>query len=190
MSGLEIRTKLMPGERVLWEGSPAQGILFTSRDALLIPFSTVWLSFTLFWLWTAISNGAPVFFRLWGTMFLAIGLFIFAGRFAVDAWLRKRTVYAVTDQRVLIVRKGPFASFTSIGLDRLPEINLIGDGGARGDIRFGPTASLSGDRAMSAWVPSLDQTPQFLGIAAPSSVFDVLMQASRTMRTRTNAESS
>jgi hypothetical protein len=177
-----IASKLMSGEHVLWEGVPARGLLLTSRDAFLIPFSLIWLAFTVFWLGTAVTTGAPIFFRLWGAMFVAIGLFLFVGRFVVDAWLRSRTSYAVTDQRILIVRSAPFPSITSIDLDRLPEINLIGDGMPTGHIRFGPSTLFPGNRSMLAWVPSLDAVPQFLGVTKPSSVFQTLMQASRKLR--------
>lgn len=180
-------TRLRPGERLLWEGLPARGLLFTGRDVYLIPASVSGLAFMLFWLWNVMNSGAPVFFRVWGTMFLGVALFLFAGRFAVDAWLRSRTSYAVTDQRVFIVRNAPFPSFTSIELDRLPEINLIGDGNLRGHIRFGPAASLSIGRPTLAWIPSLDTVPQFLGIAAPSKVFDLIMQASHNVRVASHA---
>ncbi|MGO4436459.1 PH domain-containing protein [Rhizobium sp. RAF56] len=190
MSGDGVKNRLMSGECVLWAGSPAQGLLFTGRDAFLIPLSMLWLAFTIFWLGTAVATGAPIFFRLWGAMFVAMGLFLLAGRFIVDAWLRSRTSYAVTDQRILIVRSAPFPSVTSIDLDRLPEINLIGDGNPRGHIRFGPSALFAGNRSMLAWVPSLDAVPQFLGITTPSKVFETVMQASRKLRAGLDAGAS
>lgn len=183
-------TQLMPGERILWEGSPARGLLFTGRDILLIPMSMSGLAFIIFWLWTASTIRAPIFLLLWGTMFLVVALFLLAGRFVADAWLRSRTSYAVTDQRVLIIRKAPFPSFTSIGLDRLPEINLIGDGKSQGHIRFGPSPFFLNSRSILAWIPSLDAVPQFLGITTPSKVFDVIMQASRKMRAASEADAS
>jgi hypothetical protein len=190
MNGDGIENRLMSGEHILWAGSPARGLLFTSRDAFLIPFSMIWLAFTIFWLGTAVATGAPIFFRLWGAMFVVIGLFLFVGRFIADAWLRSRTSYAVTDQRILIVRSAPFPNVTSIDLDRLPEINLIGDGKPTGHIRFGPSTFFPGNRSMLAWVPSFDAVPQFLGIAMPSTVFQTVMQASRKLRAGLDARES
>jgi hypothetical protein len=185
MTADDLNSKLVRGERVLWRGAPAQGLLFTSRDALMIPFSLVWLGFTVFWLVMVTMKGAGVFFYLWGTMFVGIGLFFTMGRFIVDAWLRSRTLYAVTDQRVLILRSAtPFARFTSIELDRLPELNLIGDGNTKGHIRFGPSASLFGNRSMSSWMPSLDPTPQLLGIDKPQMVFDLIRDAGQKAKSR------
>lgn len=183
-------SRLMPGERILWRGTPVQGLLFTGRDAFLIPFSALWLAFAVFWLVNVIRSGTPLFFCLWGAMFVGIGLFFAVGRFAIDAWLRRRTFYAVTEQRVLILRSAPFANFTSIGLDRLPELNLVGDGNSNGHIRFGPSASLFGNRSLSVWMPALDPTPQFLGIASPLAIFQMILDASRKARSHTEAKES
>ncbi len=182
MSSSALKAKLMPGERILWDGRPAQGLLFTGRDLLLIPFSIVWLGFIVFWLWNVISQGAPIFFYIWGSLFLVFGMLFLVGRFVLDAQLRSRTIYAVSDQRILILRSAPFAKFTSIDLDRLLEVNLEGDGRSRGHIRFGPSTSLIGSRSFSTWVPSLDPVPQFLGIVAPSTIFELITKASRAAR--------
>src|SRR5262249_45574969 len=116
----------------------------------------------------------------WGSMFVAVGLFMALGRFALDAWLRARTSYAVTDKRILIARAGPFSHFTSLDLDRLPDVNLDGAGRARGTIRFGQPAF--SNRSLSGWAPSPDPTPQFLAIEDASRVFDLIMNASRKAR--------
>ncbi|WP_160009015.1 PH domain-containing protein [Rhizobium sp. 18055] len=182
MAAYSLNSKLAHGERVLWSAAPAQGLLLTSRDLLMIPFSAVWLAFAVFWLSMVTHQGAPAFFYLWGAMFVCIGLFFAVGRFAVDAWLRSRTLYAVTDQRVIILRSAPFARFTSIELDRLPELNLIGDGATKGHIRFGSSTSLFGNRSMSGLMPALDPTPQFLGIAKPQVVLDLIRDAGQKAR--------
>ncbi len=181
----------MPRERILWSGIPAQGIFFTSRDMFLIPFSLLWCGFAIFWTYTATRQGAPLFFDAWGAMFICIGLFFVFGRFAVDAWFRRRISYVVTDKRILIMRTAPFASFTSIDLERLPDIQLTGEGEKRGSLRFGAAASLFGSsggwsqsryQSFASWSPALDPVPQFLGIEYPSKVFDVVMKARNALR--------
>jgi hypothetical protein len=39
MSTTDLAERLLAGERLVWSGRPAQGLLLTSRDALLIPIS-------------------------------------------------------------------------------------------------------------------------------------------------------
>jgi hypothetical protein len=62
---------LIEGETVVWSGRPAQGLLFTSRDWLLIPLSLLWRGFTIFWEATALSLAtAPLFMKLFGAAFV------------------------------------------------------------------------------------------------------------------------
>jgi hypothetical protein len=44
-----------------------------------------------------------VFFALWGIPFVAIGLYMVLGRFFAKSYQKRRAMYAVTDQRALIV---------------------------------------------------------------------------------------
>ena len=71
---------LIDGETVVWSGRPAQGLLFTSRDWLLIPFSLLWCGFTIFWEATALSLAtAPLFMKLFGAAFVLVGLYFCRG---------------------------------------------------------------------------------------------------------------
>src|SRR4051812_28676436 len=120
-------SRLMPGERVLWSGQPAQGLQLSPRDIFLIPFSVLWCGFAFFWEGSVISQGAPPFFMLWGIPFIAVGLFVSVGRFFLDAWARASMHYAVTDRRILISRARPTASFQALSLETLPDARISGD---------------------------------------------------------------
>jgi len=166
----------------LWTGSPAQGLLFVPSDVFLIPFSLLWCGFAIFWTVSAARQGAPFFFYAWGAMFVCIGLFMVFGRFAFDAWLRRRISYAVTDRRILIMRTAPFSNFRSLDLERLPDVQLTGEKATRGNLRFGSVATPFGYPRMGGWFPALDPVPQFLGVESPSKVFDLIMKASSDIR--------
>jgi hypothetical protein len=58
---------LIDGETVVWSEKPAQGLLFTSRDWMLIPFSSVWCGFShLLGDHRALdSDGALIYEALW-----------------------------------------------------------------------------------------------------------------------------
>src|SRR5665213_951738 len=145
MTAEDFAEYLLPGETIIWSGRPARGLLFTARDWLLAPFSLMWGGFAVFWENSVLAEArAPVFMKLWGVPFVLIGLYFIVGRFVLDALVRGKTVYAVTNMRVLIRRSGAFSKFTALGLDRLPDINLSEGAAGRGTIRFGQQTSVWG----------------------------------------------
>ena len=171
--------RLLKGERIIWQGQPAQGLLFTSRDWLLIPFSLLWAGFSIFWEKMVLEINAPIFMKLWGVPFVLIGLYLVVGRFLLDAWIRRGMYYAVTDKRVLILRSAPFSRFSAMSLDHLPDANLTENANGRGTIRFGAAASRRGGSGFS-WTPALESTPQFLAIDNARGVFDKIQRAATT----------
>ena len=170
----QFRAHLGPGESILWAGKPAQGVLFTSRDILLIPFSIFWLGFVCVWLFGVVSTGAPMEFLLVGMLFLVVGLGVMVGRFALDAFVRANTSYAVTTERVIINREGPFGDFTAIALKRLPTVKLKPRGAGRGTIVL--VQSTSPWVQISIWTPSLDPTPQLIAIADAQRVYALIQK--------------
>ena len=185
-----ISGRLLGGERVAWSGRPVQGILFTARDIFLIPFSLIWCGFAVFWEASVLAmsgaargatgfSNVPSFMLLFGSVFVCVGLYFVFGRFLFDAWIRGGIRYAVTDQRILIARPGPFSSFTALYLDRLPDMQISERAGGRGTIRFGQRQSLFGYRNSAIWSPALDPTPQFLAIDDARRVFDLIQRQAR-----------
>ena len=173
--------RLLPGERIAWSGRPATGLRFAPTDVFLVPFTVIWCGFAVFWTISAVRAGAGMIFILYGLMFVTFGLAIMVGRFFLDAWLRARTRYALTDRRVLINRSGPLKDFTAVSLDRLPDARLIEFKNNRGSIRFGHSAGVSSGRSFAAWVPALDPTPQFVAVPDARHVFDIVQRASRPL---------
>jgi hypothetical protein len=102
------RQDLLAGERILWQGQPDPHVIFAPGDRLLIPLSILWGGFAIFWEASVLSDrgqdqGAPLFFVLWGIPFVAFGLYFIFGRFFYKAYRKRRTSYAVTSRRVLIL---------------------------------------------------------------------------------------
>jgi hypothetical protein len=98
MTTTDLRDRLMSGEKIIWSERPAQGLLLTSRDWLLIPLSLVFGGFAVFWETLALTQTqAPLIMPLFGVPFVLIGLYIVAGRFLLDAWIRRGMQYAITN---------------------------------------------------------------------------------------------
>jgi hypothetical protein len=92
-----------------------------------------------------------------------------AGRFFVDAWVRRNTIYGLTDKRVLIVRSVPLAKVTALNLASLPSVHLSERSGGRGSITFGEDSLWW--RGFPGWNPALTSTPAFTGIENAGEVF-------------------
>ena len=98
--------ELESGERLLWVGRPDSRRWLYAQDAVLIPFSVMWGGFAIFWEAGVLSSSGArngILFPLWGIPFVLIGLYLIGGRFFVRRWTRSRTLYAVTDRRVISI---------------------------------------------------------------------------------------
>lgn len=174
---------LTAGERVVWTGRPKRGFVLSSKDGLLIPFSLIWGGFALFWnagVWGIIGgNEAPVFFRLWGLPFLTVGLYVIFGRFLHDAYIRKGLRYAVTNQRVLVLRK---SKITSLDVQRLPRLELSEFHDTTGTLNFEAErlGSWSEMNGISWWVPSLSGAAQFFRIENARTVYELVQRHARS----------
>jgi hypothetical protein len=131
-----IRSRLNRGERVLWEGRPSPGLRLQTTDLYAIPFSIMWCGFAIFWEGMVLTRGGPWFFGLWGIPFVCVGLYMVVGRFFYDAYVRERTIYAVTNQRVLILRNNGQGNTQSMLLTGLSQIDLHERPDGSGTIRF------------------------------------------------------
>ena len=133
--------QLVPGERILWQGSPPTGFRVAAQDLFAIPFSVVWLGFVLVIFGASLSGGAEqvdpvaVYFIL--PVFLLVGLYFAFGRFLADRRRRRRTRYLLTDRRALIESGMLRTSLQSVSLAAVPEIRLRKERDRRGSIQFG-----------------------------------------------------
>lgn len=179
-TGLTISRYLEPGESLIWSGAPKQGLLLRGADAFLIPFSIMWCGFAIFWEAGVLTAGAPFFFALFGVPFVLVGLYFMVGRFFLDAKIRAKTAYALTNQRVLIV-SGIFSrSITSLPLRTLNDISLRERHDGRGTVSFGRPHPFARRYAGMQW-PGMSQydAPNFELIENAKRVYDQVMEAQR-----------
>ena len=143
----QLHRQLAADEKILWTGRPLGGLRLQAADATLIPFSLMWGGFAIFWEYGVLfgldpsgspsSSPAPIFMRLWGIPFVVVGLYLIVGRFFGDAFQRARTIYAVTDQRILILTQAFGKRLRSLPLRTLPEMTLAEKSDGSGTIIFG-----------------------------------------------------
>lgn len=98
------RIYMSPGEYELWHGKPQKGNLFTPQDAWPFLFGIMWCCVAVFQTVTAVANGNLL--HTPALPFLAVGLYLLFGRFIWTAIQRSRTVYVITNQKIIRKRMG------------------------------------------------------------------------------------
>jgi hypothetical protein len=165
-----VRHLLRPGERVLWQGRPIPRRFVLRGSPLVIPFTILWFSFAIFWEASVLTSRAPGFFALWGLPFVAVGAYISVGRFFV-AWREaNRTVYVLTDQRILVAGGAFGMRIQEVALRTLPSPTLDQGADGVGTITFGP-AWPYGSWVPAGWPMMRAMSPTFTTIADASAVF-------------------
>lgn len=133
-----LQAEMATRERLMWSGRPPQGLRFRGQDVPVTLFGMVWTGFAVYWTWSVWQEEADLIPAAMGGVMVVIGLHQFVGRLLLDAYLRARTYYGVSDQRMVIVTAGPRRSVQSIGLAELPDVTLETTGIDGGVIRFSP----------------------------------------------------
>jgi hypothetical protein len=108
----------------------------------MIPFSLLWGGFAVFWESSVVGLNAPPFFMLWGIPFVLVGLYVMVGRFFVDAWVRRRTCYALTGERVLIAIGVWRSGVQSLDLHTLTNLSMTGNKDGSGTISLGAVSGM------------------------------------------------
>jgi len=172
-----LRPWLLPGERLLWAGLPKRGLLLRSADLYLVPFSLFFIGFALLWnqgVWR--WGDTPFPFAVAGAALLLGAAYVSVGRFLVDAVVRAKLLYAVTDRRIVILRRPPWSRFRALDLSCLPVLELQQGPGGRGTINFDVPPDLGwwSHAHQPEWTPGLSKVPRFLEIEGAASVYDLV----------------
>jgi len=153
-----LRRELLPGERLLWSGR-SQPRKMNAAFAIWL-FAIPWMAFALFWEamafmpWMANTHTPPgiqwsfgIVFPLFGLPFIAVGLGMLWMPFAAR---RKaaRTIYGLTDRRLLRVSAGKQRESASVMLGQMGPIDVSADAAGCGTLRVqtGTGRDSDGDR--------------------------------------------
>lgn len=176
----ELSQELSPGERLVWSARPRQGLRFRASDWYLVPFSLLWGGFAIFFLFASVREGAPLFFQLFGVPFALFGLYVIAGRFFTDAYLRANTAYGVTNERILFKRGVVRSHLTSLDVATLSDLSLVAGRDGRGTIWFGPQPPWPMFDPTGNWIaPGLSPARCFEEIDDAKSVYELVRATKR-----------
>lgn len=169
----KIKKHLGRGEKLIWSGAPKHGIILRKADFILIPFSFLWGGFALFWEYIVIANDAPVFFAIFGIPFVAIGIYLIIGRFFYDAFKRKKTIYGLTNERIIILSG---KKINSTNLLVLEDAVVTEEPDKSGSIFFGKRMARQIFKSSGNW-PGTKQTLSIELIHDVKKVYDKLIEA-------------
>lgn len=178
---------LLEGERVLWQGAPGRWVKLQPQDIFWIPLTLLWTVQVLnsnigFW---PIEMEVTLVFAVVPLFFLLIGLYLTIGRFIHDAIARRYTSYAVTNQRLLIIRSWPIrgAAVHSYDLEYLPSLELKEGRGNRGAI------IMCDEDTTTSWIFRLDLNSvlsdgRLEDVENPRQVYELIGQARSQLRSQ------
>ena len=193
---LRLQSELLAGERLLWTGQPDPRVIFERVDIFLVPFSLLWGGFALAWEAGVLGLGVfgeghrsavPWFFVLWGIPFVLVGLYFIAGRFFYKAWRKRRTYYALTNKRALVLVEGRGRTLRACFLSAVPTINKSVRSSGVGTISFGNTswASMYDNTGMDFFgamgALGADSTVRFNDVRDADRVYGLAMAARKEL---------
>lgn len=97
--------------------------------------------------------------------------------FLVDARLRQRTFYGLTDQRVIIIRGVFQREVKSINLKTMSDLSLSERRDRTGTINFGGSDSRWQLTGMDIWMPDIGRGTSFIRIPNARQVYDQIRKA-------------
>jgi hypothetical protein len=189
---------LSPGEKVLWTGKPPRNLLLLQTgDLIILPFFLFWTGFACFWEFSVLAiflsgganmAGPGICMPLFGLPFVAVGFFMLGGRFVGDVLARRRTFYALTSRRVLIVTGRRSQSVTSVPLDKIENVGMTLHRNGTGTLVFagGPAVTRFGGFTYYASRAgnSSNAIPAFDHIHDPKKVYDMVLEAQDDLTVR------
>jgi hypothetical protein len=124
-------------------------------------------------------QGNPwVFGAVWGIPFLLFGQYLIWGRFLYAAWKKKRTFYAVTTRRVIVVQQGWQRRVASTYIDTLPTLARENRSNGTGTLRFAQWEVEHPRAQQLGWtrfdVMAIGRVPTFVDIDDVNSVYQLV----------------
>lgn len=138
-----IQPGLFAGESICWAGQPNTGVIFHKDDVWMIPLALGWSVTPIIGeaavigaLWSGHWSPTEICVSLFCTPFAIYAQYLIWGRFLYAAWKKKRTFYAVTSRRVIVVQDGWRRRSAVVDLNTLPSLILENGPNGTGTVRF------------------------------------------------------
>lgn len=185
---------LYDNEKLLWEGRPDTRIFLMSLgDKYKLALAALWILFMIYFYNESFDEGALVLVKFFqGLPFGILALFALAvfyftvGRWMLDSYIRRHTVYAISNRRAFIARSAFGKKLAHLAI--LPEMKIDIAKGDIGAIVFREEKSLF--KNWNKWGVE-DGSFIFRGLDDPEKIYAIVEKVQiRQARERANAEKS
>ena len=173
-----LENELRPGESLLWQSAPIARRHWMATLPILL-FAIPWTAFAIFWM-TMAARGSAVF-ALFGLPFVGIGLAMLSAPWWA-ARMARRTGYALTTDRALILTPAPWGGGVSVrgfAPDELTSVERVQRSDGSGDLILAREWVRGSKGRMS------EKKTGFIGVPAVQAVqlrLDELVRAHRALR--------
>jgi len=183
---IAIKPRLKQGEKLLWLGRPSMSVWLHPADWFMVPFSLAFNAIAVAWSVIVLRSlvNLPtqlrILFAAAGLVFLIYGQYLLWGRLAYERSVRRRLIYAATDQQVLILmydKQGLAAIVRETLLRDCPAISAHLRRDGIGAIRFGIfplRATPFGRLTLRAYSTAVLGIPVFADIAGAQNLYQQL----------------
>jgi hypothetical protein len=139
------QNEMLKDEKILWTGKPKKGFVLPGGYILLILFGFPLLGIGSFMGYSAIQS-FDIFAMIFCLPFILFGLYLFFGVIISRNYQTKRTYYAVTNQRIIILINSSNKKVESILINQIPVLNKTVKKDGSGTIQFDNTGYMGTGR--------------------------------------------
>ena len=139
------QNEMLKDEKILWSGRPKQGFFLTGGDILVSLFGLIFLGVGSLMEYSAIQS-FDIFLMIFSLPFLLFGLYMVLGSIIYKNYQKKRTYYAVTNQRVLVLINSFSKKVESKLISQIPVLNKTVKKNGSGTIQFDNTGYMGTGR--------------------------------------------
>ncbi len=132
---------LLKDERILWTGQPDPSVHFIWADRFWISAGLLGALAGLGAYHHFITESGALFGLILGIFLLTYGLYVLVGRFIFKSLRKRRTFYALTNRRALVLKDARKRILRAINLNRIPVIAKTVRADGVGTLYFGTVAS-------------------------------------------------
>lgn len=147
--------KYLEGDEILiWAGQPQKGIVFEISDVFKTMFIIVFFAFTYFAIKLLAGISLLIAIPI-GIVFIAGGMLLGIGRFIIDAALRKKTFYGLTNKRIIINSNIAHKKIQSVHFSSKPKIEFLPNLNGTSTIDIGIKEATRATGIGLKWIPNV-----------------------------------